>query len=138
MEIFFKYLQKGHAKLRKASEETNRRLNQVLEEQHHCKRDMECLDQDLNKLLNVYQNMKPQPPGHALDNPNQEKLKQDVLLDNNPRCPSKYQFGEKMTYSEKEALKQLQEASSWPKLSYAGEYDDMELFEYIDGLFINV
>ncbi|MBW0547568.1 hypothetical protein O181_087283 [Austropuccinia psidii MF-1] len=43
-----------------------------------------------------------------------------------------------MSYSEKEALKQLHEASSWPKLFGSGEYDNMELIDYIDGLFIDV
>ncbi|MBW0478896.1 hypothetical protein O181_018611 [Austropuccinia psidii MF-1] len=43
-----------------------------------------------------------------------------------------------MSYSEKEALKQLHEASSWPKFSGTGEYDCMELTDYIDGLFIDV
>ncbi|MBW0534607.1 hypothetical protein O181_074322 [Austropuccinia psidii MF-1] len=43
-----------------------------------------------------------------------------------------------MSYSEKEALKQLLEASSWPKFCGTGEYDHMELINYIDGLFIDV
>ncbi|MBW0551614.1 hypothetical protein O181_091329 [Austropuccinia psidii MF-1] len=43
-----------------------------------------------------------------------------------------------MTYSEKEALKQLPEASSWPTFSGIGEYDHMELIDYIDGLFTDV
>ncbi|MBW0470755.1 hypothetical protein O181_010470 [Austropuccinia psidii MF-1] len=43
-----------------------------------------------------------------------------------------------MSYSEKEALKQLPEASGWPKFSGKGEYDHMELIDYIDGLFIDV
>ncbi|MBW0584471.1 hypothetical protein O181_124186, partial [Austropuccinia psidii MF-1] len=43
-----------------------------------------------------------------------------------------------MSYSEKEALKQLPEASTWPKFSGSGEYDHMELIDYIDGLFIDV
>ncbi|MBW0578335.1 hypothetical protein O181_118050 [Austropuccinia psidii MF-1] len=43
-----------------------------------------------------------------------------------------------MSYSEKEALKQHPEASSWPKFSGTGEYDHMELIDYIDGLFIDV
>ncbi|MBW0498480.1 hypothetical protein O181_038195 [Austropuccinia psidii MF-1] len=43
-----------------------------------------------------------------------------------------------MSYSEKEALKQLPEASSWPKLTGTEEYDHMELIDYIDGLFIDV
>ncbi|MBW0488093.1 hypothetical protein O181_027808 [Austropuccinia psidii MF-1] len=42
-----------------------------------------------------------------------------------------------MTYLEKEALKQLPEATSWPKFSGIGEYDHMELIDYIDGLFID-
>ncbi|MBW0581166.1 hypothetical protein O181_120881 [Austropuccinia psidii MF-1] len=43
-----------------------------------------------------------------------------------------------MSYSEKEALKQLPEASSWPEFSGTGEYDHLELIDYIDGLFIDV
>ncbi|MBW0489722.1 hypothetical protein O181_029437 [Austropuccinia psidii MF-1] len=43
-----------------------------------------------------------------------------------------------MTYSEKEELKQLPEASSWPNFSGEGEYYHMELIDYIGGLFINV
>ncbi|MBW0573331.1 hypothetical protein O181_113046 [Austropuccinia psidii MF-1] len=43
-----------------------------------------------------------------------------------------------MSYSDKEALKQLPEALSWPKFSGTGEYDHMELIAYIAGLFIDV
>ncbi|MBW0466241.1 hypothetical protein O181_005956 [Austropuccinia psidii MF-1] len=43
-----------------------------------------------------------------------------------------------MSFSEKEALKQLPEASSFPKFSGTGEYDHMELIDYIDGLFIDL
>ncbi|MBW0540864.1 hypothetical protein O181_080579 [Austropuccinia psidii MF-1] len=43
-----------------------------------------------------------------------------------------------MTYSEKEALKQLPEASIWPQFSGIGEYDHMDLIDYIDGLFTDV
>ncbi|MBW0572799.1 hypothetical protein O181_112514 [Austropuccinia psidii MF-1] len=43
-----------------------------------------------------------------------------------------------MSYSDKEALKQLPEASIWPKFSETGEYDHMELIDYIEGLFIDV
>ncbi|MBW0593510.1 hypothetical protein O181_133225 [Austropuccinia psidii MF-1] len=43
-----------------------------------------------------------------------------------------------MSYSVKEALKQLPEASSWLKFSGTGEYDHMELIECIDGLFIDI
>ncbi|MBW0555896.1 hypothetical protein O181_095611 [Austropuccinia psidii MF-1] len=57
---------------------------------------------------------------------------------NKARSPSQYQDGDNMSYSEKEALKQLPEASSWPKFSGTGEYDHMELIDYIDGLFIYV
>ncbi|MBW0520583.1 hypothetical protein O181_060298 [Austropuccinia psidii MF-1] len=53
MDKIVKTLQEGHAQLRKASEETNKRLNVVFEEQHHSKRDRDCLDQDIDKLLNV-------------------------------------------------------------------------------------
>ncbi|MBW0557886.1 hypothetical protein O181_097601 [Austropuccinia psidii MF-1] len=52
--------------------------------------------------------------------------------------PSQYQDGDTLSYSDKEALKQLPEASSWPKFSGKGEYDYVELIDYIDGLFINV
>ncbi|MBW0488668.1 hypothetical protein O181_028383 [Austropuccinia psidii MF-1] len=69
MDKIVKTLQDGLAQLSKASEETNKRLNQVFEEQHHCKRDRDCLDQDLNKLFHFYHIMKPQPQGHVLDNP---------------------------------------------------------------------
>ncbi|MBW0582321.1 hypothetical protein O181_122036 [Austropuccinia psidii MF-1] len=43
-----------------------------------------------------------------------------------------------MSYTEKEALKQFPEAPSWPKFSGTGEYDHMELIDYIDGLFTDV
>ncbi|MBW0472724.1 hypothetical protein O181_012439 [Austropuccinia psidii MF-1] len=43
-----------------------------------------------------------------------------------------------MSYSVKESLKQLLEASSWPKFSGTGEDDHIELIYYIDGLFIDV
>ncbi|MBW0466905.1 hypothetical protein O181_006620 [Austropuccinia psidii MF-1] len=43
-----------------------------------------------------------------------------------------------MTCSQKEALKKLPEASIWPTLCGVGEYDHMELIDYIDGLFIYV
>ncbi|MBW0470267.1 hypothetical protein O181_009982 [Austropuccinia psidii MF-1] len=81
MDKIDKNLQEGHAQLSKASEETNKRLNQVFEEKHHCKRDSYCLDKDLNKLFNVYQKMKPQPQGHVLDIPyHQEDIQPDFLL----------------------------------------------------------
>ncbi|MBW0542591.1 hypothetical protein O181_082306 [Austropuccinia psidii MF-1] len=138
MDKIVKTCQEGNAQLRKASEETNKRLNQVFEEQHHCKRDRDSLDQDLNKLFNVYQNMKPHPQGHVFDNPYHQDIKPDALLKNKARSPSQYQDGDNMSYSEKEALKQLSEASSWHTFSGTGEYDHMELIDYIYGLFIDV
>ncbi|MBW0517003.1 hypothetical protein O181_056718 [Austropuccinia psidii MF-1] len=83
--------------------------------------------------------MKPQTQGHALDDPyHQEDIKPDALLGNKARSPSQYQDGDNMYYSEKEALKQLLEPSSWPKFSVTGEYDHMELIDYIYGLLIDV
>ncbi|MBW0487979.1 hypothetical protein O181_027694 [Austropuccinia psidii MF-1] len=83
--------------------------------------------------------MKPQPQGHVMDNPYyQVEIKPDSMLMNKERFPSQYQHGDNMSYSENEALKQLPEASGWPKFSGAGIYDHMELIDYIDGLFINV
>ncbi|MBW0559172.1 hypothetical protein O181_098887 [Austropuccinia psidii MF-1] len=83
--------------------------------------------------------MKPQPQGHVIDNPYyQDEIKPDAMLANRARSPSQYQDGDNMAYSEREALKQLPEASRWPKFSGTGEYDHMELIDYIDGLFIDV
>ncbi|MBW0562998.1 hypothetical protein O181_102713 [Austropuccinia psidii MF-1] len=139
MDKTVKTPQEGHAQLRKASEETNKRLNLVFEDQHHSKRDRDCLDKDINKLFNVYHNMKPQPQGHVMDNPYQpDDIKPDAMLMNEARSPSQYQDGDGRSYSEKEALKQLPDASSWPKFFGTGEYDHMELIDYIYGLFIEV
>ncbi|MBW0499289.1 hypothetical protein O181_039004 [Austropuccinia psidii MF-1] len=139
MAKIFKILKDGHAQLSKASEDTNKRLNQVFEEQNHSKREKYFLDQDINKLFEAYHNMNPKPQGHVMDNPyHQEDIKPDVIVVKKARSPSQYQDGDNMSYSEKEALKQLPEASSWPKFSGTGEYDHMELIYYIDGLFIDV
>ncbi|MBW0511134.1 hypothetical protein O181_050849 [Austropuccinia psidii MF-1] len=139
MEKIVKTLQEGHAQLRKASEETNKRLSQVFKEQNHRKRDRNCLEQDINKLFNVYHNMKPQPQGHVIDNPyNQDDIKPDFMLMNMARSSSQYQDEDNMSYSEKESLKQLPEASSRSKFSGTGEYDHLEVIDYIDGLFIDV
>ncbi|MBW0462732.1 hypothetical protein O181_002447 [Austropuccinia psidii MF-1] len=137
-EATIKAIQEGCAKLSKASQETYKRLNKVFEEKYHFKSNRDCLDQNINKFLNVFQNIKAQPQGHSLDNPYQEDIKPDVLLDNKKRYPSQYQDRYDMTYSEKEALKQLPEASSWPNLSGVGEYNHMEQTGYIDGFFIDV
>ncbi|MBW0523571.1 hypothetical protein O181_063286 [Austropuccinia psidii MF-1] len=83
--------------------------------------------------------MKPQPQGHVMDNPyNQEDIKPDAILVNKAQSPSQYQDEDDISYSEKKALNQLPQASSWPKFSGTGEYDHMELIDYIDGLFIAV
>ncbi|MBW0487727.1 hypothetical protein O181_027442 [Austropuccinia psidii MF-1] len=83
--------------------------------------------------------MKPQPQSHVMNNPyHQEDMKPDTFLENKASSPDQYQDGENMSYSEKEALKPLAEALSWPKFSGTGKYDDMELIDYIDGLFIDV
>ncbi|MBW0581197.1 hypothetical protein O181_120912 [Austropuccinia psidii MF-1] len=80
MEKIVKTLQEGHSQLSKASAETNRRLNLVFEEQHHSRRDRDCLYQDINKLFNVYHNMKPQSQGHVMDNSYyQDDIKPDVM-----------------------------------------------------------
>ncbi|MBW0479921.1 hypothetical protein O181_019636 [Austropuccinia psidii MF-1] len=134
-----KNLQEGRAQLSKASEETNKRMNIVFEEQHHSKRDRDFLDQYIKKLFNVYHTMKPQPQSHVMDNPyHQDEIKPDAMLMNKARSPSQYQDIDNMSYSEKEASKQLPEASSWPKFSGTGEYDNMDLIDYIDGLFSDV
>ncbi|MBW0562044.1 hypothetical protein O181_101759 [Austropuccinia psidii MF-1] len=139
MEKIIKNIQEGHAQLRKASEETNKRLNLVFEEKHHSKRDRDHLDQDINKLFNVYHSMKLKPQGHVMDNLyHQDEIKPDAMLINKAISPSQYQDGDNMSYSEKKALKLLPEASSWPKFCGTGEYDHMELINFIDRLFIDV
>ncbi|MBW0495730.1 hypothetical protein O181_035445 [Austropuccinia psidii MF-1] len=139
MDKIIKNLQEGHSQLSKPSEETNKRLNLVFEEQHHSRRDRDCLDQDINKLFNSYHDMKPQPQGQVMENPYQpDDIKPDGMLMNKARSPSQYQDGDGMSYSEKESLKQFPEASSWPKFYGTGEYDHMELIYYIYGLFIDV
>ncbi|MBW0569994.1 hypothetical protein O181_109709 [Austropuccinia psidii MF-1] len=113
MDKMIQNLQEGHAQLRKASEETNNILNLVFEEQHHSRRDRDCLDQDINKFFNAYHSLKPQPQGQVMKNPYQP----DAMLMNKARSPSQYQDGDGMSYSKKEALKQLPEPSGWPKFS---------------------
>ncbi|MBW0543936.1 hypothetical protein O181_083651 [Austropuccinia psidii MF-1] len=139
MDKIVQNLQEEHAQLSKACQETNKILNLVFEEQHHSKRDRDFLDQDIKKLFNVYHSMNSQPQGHVMDNPyHQDDIKPDSMLMNKERSPSQHQDGDNMSYSEKEALKQIPEASSWPKFSGTGEYDHMELIHYIDGPFIDV
>ncbi|MBW0529946.1 hypothetical protein O181_069661 [Austropuccinia psidii MF-1] len=101
-------------------------MNLVFHKQHHRKRDSDCLDQDINKLFHVYNSMKPQPQCHVMDSPyHQDDIKPDAMLMNKARSPSQYQDVDNMSYSEKEALKQLPEASSWPKFSGTRGYDHM-------------
>ncbi|MBW0474968.1 hypothetical protein O181_014683 [Austropuccinia psidii MF-1] len=139
MDKIVKSLQEGQSQLGKASEETNKILNLVFEEKHHSKRDRDCLDKDINNLFNVYHKMKPQPQGHVMDNPyHKQDIKPDAMLMNKARSTTQYHDGDNMSYSEREALKQLPEGLSWPKFSGTGEYEDMELIDYIDGLFIDV
>ncbi|MBW0495945.1 hypothetical protein O181_035660 [Austropuccinia psidii MF-1] len=81
--------------------------------------------------------MKPQ--GHVMESPShKDDIKPDAMLMNKARSLSQYQYGDNMSYSEKEALKKLPESSSWPKFAVTGEYDHMEFLDYIDGLFIDV
>ncbi|MBW0515408.1 hypothetical protein O181_055123 [Austropuccinia psidii MF-1] len=83
--------------------------------------------------------MKPQPQGHVMDNPyHQDDITPDTMLMKKARYPSQYQDGDNMSYSEKKALKRLPEASRWPTFYETGEYDHMELIDFIYGLFIDV
>ncbi|MBW0549352.1 hypothetical protein O181_089067 [Austropuccinia psidii MF-1] len=83
--------------------------------------------------------MKPQPQGHVMDNPyHQYDIKPDARLMKKARSQSQYPDGDKKVFSEKEALKQIPDSSSCPTFSGTGENDDMELIDYIDGLFIDV
>ncbi|MBW0526158.1 hypothetical protein O181_065873 [Austropuccinia psidii MF-1] len=81
MDKIVQALQEGHAQLSKASEETHKRLNLVFEEQHHSKRDRDCLDQDINKLFNVYHSINPQSQGHVIGNSyHQDDIKPNSML----------------------------------------------------------
>ncbi|MBW0537462.1 hypothetical protein O181_077177 [Austropuccinia psidii MF-1] len=53
------------------------------------------------------------------------------------RCDFTYQYGKKLSCSEKKTLKQLPEMVNWPKFSGIGEYDHMELIYHIDGIFLD-
>ncbi|MBW0526110.1 hypothetical protein O181_065825 [Austropuccinia psidii MF-1] len=113
MEKIVNNLREGHAQLSKSSQEANKRPNLGFEEQKHSKRDRDCLDQDINKLFNVYHNMNTQAQGHIMYNPyHQDDIKPDAMLMNKARSPSQYQDEDNMSYPEKEALKQPPEASS--------------------------
>ncbi|MBW0559215.1 hypothetical protein O181_098930 [Austropuccinia psidii MF-1] len=89
MDKIVKTHQEGHTQLSKVSEETNKRLNIVFEEQHNSRRDRDFLDQDINKLFNFYHNIKPQPQGHVKDNPyHPDDIKPDAILVIKARSPS--------------------------------------------------
>ncbi|MBW0464384.1 hypothetical protein O181_004099 [Austropuccinia psidii MF-1] len=89
MDKIFKPLQERHAQLKRASGETNKRLNQVFGEPRHSKRDRDCLDQDINKLLDFYHKKKPQPQGHFMDNLyHHEDIKPDAIFVKKARSPS--------------------------------------------------
>ncbi|MBW0485327.1 hypothetical protein O181_025042 [Austropuccinia psidii MF-1] len=76
--------------------------------------------------------MKPQPQGHVMDNPyHQEDSKTDVILVNKARTPSQYQDGDNMSYSEKEFLKRLPEASSWQN---SLEQENMIIYYWITAI----
>ncbi|MBW0491530.1 hypothetical protein O181_031245 [Austropuccinia psidii MF-1] len=118
MDKIVKTLQEGHSQLKKASEETNKILKIAFEEHHHSRRDRGFLDQYIKKLFKVYHNMESQPQSRFMDNPYyQDDFKPNSMFVNKARSPSQYQDGDNMSYSEKEALKQLPEASSLPKFS---------------------
>ncbi|MBW0479176.1 hypothetical protein O181_018891 [Austropuccinia psidii MF-1] len=91
-------LQEDHNKLSRATEGTNRRLNLVLVEKHHSKRDMEniqgkvsYMDKDMNKTFNVFQIIEPKNQGFFNDNIpapyQQEKIKQSVPMERIHRSP---------------------------------------------------
>ncbi|MBW0592544.1 hypothetical protein O181_132259 [Austropuccinia psidii MF-1] len=74
-------LQEDYIELYKVSEDSKRRrLNHVLEEQNHCKRDREYLDQDIDKLFNFCQKMKPQSQGMFLETPHTTRKTSNQIL----------------------------------------------------------
>ncbi|MBW0554205.1 hypothetical protein O181_093920 [Austropuccinia psidii MF-1] len=97
----FHTLQEGFAKLIKASEETKKRINQVLKEQYHCKKDREYPYHDMNKVLNAFQDMKPQSQGHLFCNTPHLRydIQQDSPKESKHKAPSQHQNGENRTYS---------------------------------------
>ncbi|MBW0546321.1 hypothetical protein O181_086036 [Austropuccinia psidii MF-1] len=98
------------------------------------------VEQTQKEFERLHEKINPQTQGHVSGKApyHKEDIKPDSLLEKKPRSQSQYQDGDKITYSEKEALKLLPVASSWPKFSGIGECDHMELIDYIDGLFTDV
>ncbi|MBW0477025.1 hypothetical protein O181_016740 [Austropuccinia psidii MF-1] len=84
--------------------------------------------------------MKPKSLGHVLDNTldHQADTRPDSVLENKSRSTSKYQDVDNMCSSEEGEIKQLPEASSWPKFNGVGKYDHMERIYYIFGLLIDL
>ncbi|MBW0514188.1 hypothetical protein O181_053903 [Austropuccinia psidii MF-1] len=91
------------------------------------------------KIVQCLPKTQPQTQGNVLDNTlyHQDDNKPDALFENKQIFSSKYQDGDNMTYSEKEELKKLPEASSLPNFSGVREYDNMKLIYYIYLLFID-
>ncbi|MBW0555542.1 hypothetical protein O181_095257 [Austropuccinia psidii MF-1] len=85
-------LQEDYTEFSKASEDTKRRLNQVLENQNPCKRDREYLDKDIDIFFDFFQKMKPQTQGNVSGNTpyHLEDIKPDSLLEKKPRSQSQY------------------------------------------------
>ncbi|MBW0483393.1 hypothetical protein O181_023108 [Austropuccinia psidii MF-1] len=90
----------------------------------------------------VCQNITPQTQGYVSGSIHtqyhKEDIKPDAPMRNKIKSSSKYQAGDNITFLEKEEVKKLLESIRWPKLSGAGQYDHMELIDYINGLFIYV
>ncbi|MBW0493617.1 hypothetical protein O181_033332 [Austropuccinia psidii MF-1] len=90
---------------------------------------VEDMEHKTNILFHVCQKMYPQKQENSLDNIptlfKQEDIKQSSQLDSMKRPPLPYQYWDNMTYSEKEALKQLPEAKVRPEFSVVGEYNHM-------------
>ncbi|MBW0470818.1 hypothetical protein O181_010533 [Austropuccinia psidii MF-1] len=97
----FHTLQEDYTKLIRVSETTNRKLKQVLEEQNNSKRNMRCinqrmedLDQEMNKLLNVFQKIYPQKQGNVTSRIHsqyqQEGINPNSQIENKKRSPSQY------------------------------------------------
>ncbi|MBW0469945.1 hypothetical protein O181_009660 [Austropuccinia psidii MF-1] len=84
--------------------------------------------------------MKPKIEGHVFrNNPQlQEDSKPEAPMECKQKSPPQYHNEDNMTYSEKDTLKKLPEATRWQNLSGIGEYDHMELIYYINGLFMDV
>ncbi|MBW0517589.1 hypothetical protein O181_057304 [Austropuccinia psidii MF-1] len=115
MDEMFRPLQEGHAQLSKASEETKKILKIVFEEQHLSRRDRDCLDKDINKLFNVYHNIKPQPQCHVMDNLYyQDDIKPDAIIPDywiTARLNTAFKVHASIWYTE---MKEVHGRRNWP------------------------